>query len=232
MKIIIDQSILDQFADVKIGVLICNNVNNNLKSIEISKLMRDAEEAIRNKKIQDVTMLPKINDWRQAYRKFGCNPSQYRNSVEALLRRIIQGKELPTINPIVDIYNLISITYLLPAGGGNMDKVEGDIVLKKAQGNEKFTMLGTTEPILIPEGEVIYSDDKDVLCRAWNYRESDKTKITNETKNIYLLLEGLENTSTSEIEQALAELKKLIINYCGGNCKTYLLDLSNPNISI
>lgn len=223
MNIQIDSIIRNRFPGVKIGVLFVQGVNNKNTGEQIQLLTRKIEEDIRKTyRLENVALIPKINDWRQAYRSFGCKPSEYRSSVEALLRRILNGKELPTINPIVDIYNLISIKYLLPAGGGNLDKIKGDIRLTVAQGDEYFVMLGTSTPTPIQPGEVVYLDDKEVLCRAWNYRESDTTKITHDTHNVYLLLEGLQNTSVEEITGALSELADLISVYCGGTISSTL----------
>lgn len=232
MNIRIAPAIIEQFPEVKIGILIGHDVDNTAHSPEISARMRQAEKAVCAQDIQDVTLLPKIADWREAYRAFGCKPSKYRCSVESLLRRVLQGNELPTINPLVDIYNIISISHQLPLGGGNLERIEGDMQLTKAQGTERFVMLGDTEPTPIPAGEVIYVDDKDVLCRAWNYRESDKTKITSEIKQVYLMLEGLEHTTHAEIEQALAELQALVSMYCGGTFKSYVLDAQHPMIAL
>lgn len=229
MKIKIDSAIINQFPDVKIGVLIAENINNKNTAEKIPLLTRQAEEVIRKTHtLENITSVPKINDWRQAYRSFGCKPSEYRSSIEALLRRILQGKELPTINPIVDIYNLVSIKYLLPAGGGNLDKIKGDIRLTVAQGNEHFVMLGASTPTPIKPGEIVYLDDKEVLCRAWNYRESDTTKITDDIQNVYFLLEGLQNTSDEEITHALSELAALVSLCCGGVFKKLVLNKDNP----
>lgn len=217
MNIQIDPIISNRFPGVKIGVVIAQGVNNKNTGENIQLLTRKAEADIRKiYRPENIALIPKINDWRQAYRSFGCKPSEYRSSIEALLRRILNGKELPTINPIVDLYNLISIKYLLPAGGGNLDKVKGAIRLTVAQGDEYFVMLGTSTPTPLQPGEVVYRDDKEVLCRAWNYRESDTTKITHDTHNVYLLLEGLQSTGTEDIACALSELSDLISVYCGG----------------
>lgn len=232
MKIKIEAAIIKQFPDTKIGVLIAENVNNKTRSEKISMFIGQVEEKIRKAySLEDITSVDKIVDWREAYRSFGCKPSEYRSSVEALLRRILQGKELPLINPIVDIYNLISIKYFLPAGGGNLDKIKGTINLTIAQGTEHFVMLGSSTPVPIKSGEVIYIDDEEVLCRAWNYRESDKTKITEDTRNVYLLLEGLKNTSDEEITNALSELAELISVYCGGSLKKFVLNKNNQEVS-
>lgn len=232
MKITIDPIIIKQFPDVKIGVLIAENVNNKNSCPKIAEFTQQAEESIRKTiTLENLSALPKINDWREAYRAFGCKPSEYRSSIEALLRRILQGKQLPSINPIVDIYNLVSIKYLLPAGGGNLDKIKGDIQLTKATGTEHFVMLGSSTPTPVNSGEIVYVDDKEVLCRAWNYRESDTTKITDDIQNVYLLLEGLQHTSEEEITHALSELTVLISSCCGGTFKKFVLHKDNPEAS-
>lgn len=233
MKIKIDSTIINQFPDVKIGVLIVENVNNKNASEKIRLMTLQMEDSIRKGyTLENIALVPKIDDWRQAYRAFGCKPSEYRSSIEALLRRILQGKDLPAINPIVDIYNLISIKYLLPAGGGNLDKIKGDMRLTKATGTEHFVMLGSSTPMPIKPDEVVYLDDKEVLCRAWNYRESDTTKITDDIQNVYLLVEGLQNTSDDEIAHALSELAALVSSFCGGVVKKIVLNKENPETSI
>ncbi len=213
------------FPDVKIGVLIAREIDNEVQSGEIPLLLRRAEEEIRKKyELEQLAALPKIADWREAYRKFGFKPSSHRSSVEALLRRILQGKELPSINALVDLYNLISIQHVLPAGGDDLDQVEGGITLTIADGTERFVMLGADKAEEIKKGEVIYRDDLEVLCRSWNYRECEKSKITEKTKNVCLVLEGLEHTSNEEISQALSELKMLVGSFCRGNAQEFLLD--------
>lgn len=232
MNIKIDSAVIKQFPDAKIGLLIGKNVNNKNIIPDVATLIRQEEQEIGKKfTLENVASIPKILDWREAYRSFGCKPSEYRSSIEALLRRILQSKQLPSINTLVDLYNLISIKHVLPAGGGNLDKVEGSIILKIALGTEQFIMLGQTEPVTIKAGEVVYVDDKEVLCRAWNYRESEKTKITENTSNVYLVIEGLKHTTHEEIRSALSELQQLLAMHCGGSFTGFVLDRDNPEIS-
>ncbi len=233
MIINIDNTVIQQFPHTKIGLLFGKNVNNQHPSEEITKLLRDAEEKIRATiNLAELTSLPKILDWREAYRTFGFKPSEYRSSVEALLRRILQGKQLPTISPLVDLYNLISIKHMLPAGGGDLEKIKGSITLKIAQGSEKFIMLGSTTPEIVKAGEVVYCDDEEVLCRAWNYRESEKTKITEHIRHVYLVIEGLTHTTHEELSNAIAELRSLLMTYTNGSFQEFILDKDHPKIDI
>jgi lysyl-tRNA synthetase class 2 len=93
-------------------------------------------------------------------------------------------------------------------------------------------MLGTDKPEPIKKGEVIYRDDKEVLCRSWNYRECEKTKITPSTKNVCLVLEGLEHTKTDELHAAIAHLKQLLHKYCQGSYQEHFLNKETTEASL
>lgn len=225
MKFFIDPAIIKLFPNVKIGLLVIKGFDNQKNDAKTTSLLRQTEEAIRSKyTLEEVSILPKIADWREAYRKFGFKPSSHRSSVEALFRRVLQGKELPLINLLVDLYNLISIKHVMPVGCDDMDHVNGNIRLTIADGTEKFVMLGTDKLEEIRKGEVVYRDDQEVLCRSWNYRECDKTKITESTKNVCLVLEGLDYTSKEEIMNALSELRILLSRVAQADFKEFFLD--------
>ena len=178
--------------------------------------------------MEELASLGPIVDWREAYRAFGMKPSSYRSSIESLLRRVLQGKELPSISPIVDLYNVVSLRHLIPAGAVDLDAVQGGVELTIANGNERFIRLGSTTPEPIQAGEVIYRDDEDVLCRAWNYRESSKSQITPTTRNTCLFLEGLASTSKELLELAQADLHQLLQEHCGGRYQLEFLIPSTP----
>lgn len=175
----------------------------------------------------------KIDSWKKAYAVFGGKPGENKSSVESLLRAVLNGKGIRHINKLVDIYNLVSLKYLLPVGGEDLDKIEGDIQLTFASANEQpVLLLGDKEARPPHQGEVIYKDDKSAICRRWNWREADRTKLTEETKNCILVMEGLPPVSKEEIEAALVELKQLVVNYCSGVADIFLLDKNNQEVSL
>lgn len=232
MQFAIDNSILAKFPEVKIGVLVAKNIDNSGSDAKLISELRSVEEGVRNKlDIQTLADNPKIADWRKAYSAFGSKPKTYKNSVEALIRRALKCDELPDINKIVNIYNLISLKHILPAGGDDIDKVDGDVTLTVAKGGENFTLLGSLQEEVANEGEVIYRDDKEVLCRRWNWRECDKTKMTNKTKNVCIVLEVLESTTKKELSLALEELKEKVETFCKGETETFFLNGDNSQIS-
>lgn len=120
---------------------------------------------------------------------------------------------------------------MLPVGGEDVEKVKGDVFLTFAGANEQPVMLlGDKEPRTPHLGEVIYKDDISSICRRWNWREADRTKLTEETKECILVIEGLFPVTRQEIEAATAELKELVKKYCGGEVNFNILDKNNPEI--
>ena len=196
-------------------------------------LIRERENEIRaNFNTETLSQNPKIDAWRKAYSSFGAKPKKNKCSVENLYRMILGGAELRHINKIVDIYNFISIKHMIPVGGEDTGKIEGNIMLKFARGNEPFVELNSEETKNPKEGEVVYVDDKEVLCRRWNWRECDKSKMTEETKNVALVVEWLLPIAKEEVEAIINELSELVQKICGGEIKTFVLDSSNLEAEI
>jgi lysyl-tRNA synthetase class 2 len=145
---------------------------------------------------------------------------------------ILKGLDLRHINKIVDLFNFISIKYMIPAGADDISKVDGDITLKFAVGDEPFTALNSKEKGTAKEGEVVYADSKEVLCRRWNWRECDKTKMTEKTKDVILVVEALPPVTREELEEVEEDLSRLITKYCGGEIRTAILDDGKREIDV
>ena len=85
-------------------------------------------------------------------------------------------------------------------------------------------MLGEPEDRAPKAGEVIYKDNVGAICRRWNWKEADRTKFTEATKNAVIVIEGLPPVFRIQIENILKELAALIVEYCGGNISTTIID--------
>ncbi len=233
MKFKISPEIFQNYPGLHIGVIVAKNVNNQGSDPEIAPLLRKAEQEIRQvPNIEPVNSFPKIDSWREAHRKFGSSPKKAAPSVQAIVRRVVKGGELPNINKLVDLYNYISLKYIVPAGGEDLDLCRGDIQLTYADGSEEFIELGSTENRPPEPGEVVYKDDAGIICRKFNWREGDRTKLTKDTKNAVIVVEGMPPTAREEIEKALQELQGLIGKYCEGELKSVILDENNPELEI
>lgn len=230
MKFVIEKAIFEKFPDVTIGVVVAKGIDNSKNQTEIIKMVHGIQEKVKDdfdgKPIfEDAT----VGAWRRVYKDFGAQ--KYRSSIEALVKRSTKGDLLGSINNLVDLYNYISLKYTLPLGGEDLDKVEGDIALAFADGTERFIPIFSDVVEHPKEGEVIYRDDKDVMCRRWNWREADKTKLTESTVNAVFETEGVLVEEKEKVESATKELAELIEKYCGGKTQTYILDNNNSEIN-
>lgn len=230
MKLIVDPTIFQTFPCVEIGVIVITGLNNRGKGEEILAHLRTEE--VRQKKLLtgvDIGSLPDIAAWRQIYRKFGTDPHKYRSSVESLLRRVRSGeKPVPDINPLVNLYNYLSLKYHLPAGAEDLDKVVGDISLTFANGSEKGICLGGKTEEVCDKGEVIYKDREGFICRRWNWREADRTKIRPSTVNAVLVLEKVPEVKEETFNQALSEAGTLLQKFLGAACTVVQLSRLHP----
>ncbi len=221
----ISSEIFGAFPDLALGVLVGRGIDNRGYSAEIGDLIRRRQEEIRIQfSLEEVSELPHIRSWRNAYASFGAKPKKHRSSVENLLRMTLEGRDLRPINKVVDIYNCVSLLHLVPVGGDDLARVEGDIVLRFARGDESFRPLGSEEVQTARQGEVIYADDEEVLCRRWNWRESEKTRMTEGTRDVLLVSEGLVPVTAEDMSKIVEDLARLVEKYCGGKTSLDVLN--------
>ena len=234
MKLLITDSIFDDFPELVLGVVILHNIDNSQDRAEISEMLRQAEAALPGKfGSTPVIEHPYIATWREAYRKFGAKPKNYPSSVENLTRRVLNGATIGHINNLVSLYNTISLRHILPVGGEDLDKIVGDVLLTRASNNEPpVFLLGESEARPPHAGEIIYKDDAGAICRRWNWKEADRTKLTQETKNAFLVIEALVPVPRATVETAIRELADFVKQYCGGTVSTAFLDKDQREIKL
>lgn len=230
MKVVITDAVLSRFPQTTIGVLHVSGLTNHPSNPETDALLKTEELHIRaSYQKETFTENPAITAWRKAYREFGVKPSDAKSSVENLYRLVLSGRDIRRISTLVDIYNYISLKYMLPLGGEDLDTCKGDILLTIAGEQEApVKLLGDEKEEAPVNGEVIYKDDIATICRRWNWREAERTKLTDTTKNCILVVESLSEDGKQKIADALGELQSLVTRMCGGTSSIQILDKSNP----
>ncbi|WP_138329664.1 B3/B4 domain-containing protein [Clostridium perfringens] len=232
-KFIIEDDFWELFPNAKIGIITCNGINNTIKDENQYQdmLSQGEKEALTHLPNEEFSSNEVIKVWRDAFKKFKTKKGA-RSSIEALLKRVSTGKGLGTINPLVDIYNFISLKYAMPCGGEDMDKFIGDIRLTKATGDESFITLGSDKSEPPYEGEIVYKDDEGAICRCWNWRESVRTMLTEDTKNAFLCIELVDENREKDFENALKELSQLVEENLGGKSEISILHINNKEAII
>jgi DNA/RNA-binding domain of Phe-tRNA-synthetase-like protein len=205
---IIQPEILERFAYRGVMLYVRNIENGPSDEFSIAELRR-AETEVRAKfgdgKASDH---PHMMAWREAFSSFGLKPSKFLNSAEAMISRVLKGGELPTINWLTDIYNALSVRHVLPCGGEDWDAAVGVQQLRFARGDEAFDTSKDGETVIDhPQpGEVVWADDAGVTCRAWNWRQCVRTRLTENSKNVYFVLDSLEPYPPVALVNAVNEL--------------------------
>ena len=155
--------------------------------------------------------------WRGAFRLFGVDPTQYRSAAEALLRRLTKKGDIPSINAIVDICNLVSIRYALPVAAIDLRAVQGKITVHFASGQEDFIPLGESAAEHPEPGEVIFSDEAAlVVARRWCWRQSAESAAQESTQEALFTIEAQHGRGGEMVEQAFNDLQQLLVEYVGG----------------
>ena len=210
-KFIADPSFWALFPNSEIGILVMEDIKNELRDNDpafkkIKELLETANlEASKYLTDPVLSQNPVVSVWREAFTKFKTKKGA-RSSIEALLRRIDKGNAVGSINPLVDLYNAISLTYGLPCGMEDLQTIKGNLRLTLTTGGDDFLALGDTEPDPTLPGELCYLDDLGGVCRCWNWRDGQRTMLTENTKSAIAVIESVDPTRHSDLMEALNEL--------------------------
>lgn len=146
--------------------------------------------------------------WDDVFKAFGAKPKRTPCSASALRKRVLKDGTLPPLDPVVDIYNAISIRYAIPVGGENLAAYTGAPRLTLADGSEPFDTVKEGQPgVEHPDaGEVIWRDNVGVTCRRWNWRQGVRTRLDSQAQTMWFILESLPAMPLAALEAAGDEL--------------------------
>jgi DNA/RNA-binding domain of Phe-tRNA-synthetase-like protein len=148
--------------------------------------------------------LPEIQAWRRTFSKMGLKPTQYRCASESLLRRFRKERSLPSIHPLIDICNAISLAYATPVAVFDVAEIADFVEVRYATGSETYlTFGGDTEH---PEpGEVVFADARErVHARRWTNRQSATSAVRDTTATVLIVAEALHSTASEDMPRLIA----------------------------
>ena len=219
-KFITEESFWSLFPDAEIGVVVLNDVDNSDSVYEDNETIRDDLAKANQEAGKWITATPLsknevIKVWRDAFQKFKKKKGN-RASIEALLARVDKGNYVGGINPLVDVYNAISLTYGLPIGGEDIDNFAGNLRLTVSEeGGDEFMALGDEENNPTLPGELCYLDDIGAVCRCWNWRDGKRTMLTGNTKNAFMIIESIDPGRHGDLVEALDLMEENAVKYLG-----------------
>jgi DNA/RNA-binding domain of Phe-tRNA-synthetase-like protein len=228
-----DDELLDRFPTTVGGVIIANGMSNAPTPPALADLYL-AEQAAVKARIGDTPLseLTSLSAWRSVFRQFGTEPTKYRSAAEALLRRLTKKGDIPLINTLVDIGNLVSIRYGLPVAVFDTQAIDGAVTVHIADGTEHFTPLKEAEAEHPDRGEVVFSDESGmVVARRWCWRQSEESAATPETRNAIITVEAHHAGGEVDIQSALEDLLGLLGQFAGGRFVSGVLRRGQMEIS-
>lgn len=231
-KFIVEQSVWDLFPEARIGIVLAREIDNSEEGTrgvrsEILRLLEEGNASARTFLGEGLlSERPVVAVWREAYRRFKTKKGA-RSSIESLLKRVEKGSGVGSINPLVDLYNAVSLSFGLPCGGEDRDTFQGDLRLTVTGGGDAFMALGDEKDDPTLPGEVCYLDDVGAVCRCWNWRDGQRTMLTERTRNAILIIESVDPTRTDDLNEALITLAARTRQFLGGSAEVRILDRNN-----
>ena len=177
---------------------------------EINALCEDYRSRFTTVSIKEMAA---IEATRRVYRACGKDPSRYRPAAEALIRRVVQGKELYQIDTLVDLINLASMKYGYSIGGFDADKFVGDtLALGVGEPGEPYEGIG--RGMLNIEGMPVYRDQKGGVGTPTS--DNERTKIDITTTHVLVLINGYDG-NTETVSANADFVKSLLERYAGSS---------------
>lgn len=224
-------AVTERFPTIRAGVVHASGLANGSSPAALLDDYRAEQRAARARlEATAIADLPSIAAWRRAFSRFGVKPTQHRNAAEALLRRLAKHGDIPSVNTLVDIGNLISIRHAMPVAAFDLAGIDGSITVRFATGDERFTDLGSSDGVFPDPGEVIFVDDDDVVsARRWCWRQSAQSATSQATVEALIVVEGHHDTAAQDVEAALGDLASLLAAHQPNSlARSYVLSPANP----
>ena len=216
MSLKIDSKLKTRFPDLTVLTLRIKGVQIQKRGAELEKFKVEVMRQVRNDyNLDSVKDHPTFRAYRDFFWSIKIDPTKIRPAAEALIRRILAGKPLPSINTLVDAYNLASIKSRIALATFDADKLEGDLLMRFAEEGEQFYGIGMKKPLILKGGEIVVSDDKKLIA-VYPYRDADNTKVTEETENIMMLVCGVPGIPKENLENASRVALEYITRFCDG----------------
>ncbi|MEY8562317.1 B3/4 domain-containing protein [Eggerthellaceae bacterium 3-80] len=237
-QFVTEESFWELFPNAQIGVVVANNMKSTDEVLPEDASAIKKELALANTKADQhlesntISQNQVVAVWREAYQKFKTKKGA-RCSIENLLKRVLKGNPVGSITPSVDIYNTISLTYALPVGSEDIDAMDGDICLGITEGGDAFLPLGEDEEAPTLEGELCYRDNTGAICRCWNWRDGERTALTDDSKKAILIIESVDPDRAGDLRDAIDQLADMIERYLGADIYAkQILTKDEPTMTI
>lgn len=202
---------------LNVACFIMEGIENRESTPEFeSYLEQETNQLLKDLSSEKIKNDPVLQGFRLLHKRAGCANRKTISAAENLLKILMKKQQLPRVNLLVDIYNLVSVTTHLSLGAHDLQKLGGNVHLKITTGQERFLPIGSIEPHPVKPGEYAYvDDDNDIICRL-EVRQVEKTKVSLDTTACFYIVQGNPAASPDCLKAATEKLIELTRNFCGG----------------
>lgn len=156
---------------------------------------------------------PNLRAYRDFYWRVGIDPTKTRPAAEALLRRVLQGKTFPRINPLVDAYNLASMKTRISIAAFDRARLRGDLRMRFSNPGEPFLGIGMSSPVIL-EGHEVVVEDANALVAIYPYRDAEATKVTTAVRDTLFMTCGVPGISKDALLEAAETTEAFVERFC------------------
>jgi len=182
----------------------------------LEELKKTIADEVKSKyTLESLKDIPIFRAYRDFFWRAGVDPTKVRPAAEALIRRILAGKPIPTINSLVDAYNLASIKTGIALAAFDKEGLKGRLSMRAAREGDEFHGIGMGKPMRLTGGEIVVAD-VEKLVAVYPYRDADISKVTERTKNVLLMVCGCPGIDDAPLLEARRVACNFIVRFCQG----------------
>lgn len=219
MHLTIDPKLKTHFSGLKVLSLLIKGVKVERRCPELERFAERIVDEMKGRYKLDVLKdVPTFRAYRDFFWQVDIDPTKNRPAAEALIRRVLASKPLPRINSLVDTYNLASIKTEIALAAFDVDRLRGDLYMRFATEGEEFVGIGMQKPTRLKGGEIVISD-KERIVALYPHRDSDYSKVTEETTKVLLLMCGVPGIGEASLLEASRVALEYVTKFCGGNAE-------------
>jgi DNA/RNA-binding domain of Phe-tRNA-synthetase-like protein len=186
------------------GVLHVNGIHSQADASELIAYYYD----IARKRLSNMQEgeFPEVKAWRKVFGKMGLKPTQYRCASESLLRRFRKEDSLPSLHPLVDLCNAMSLASAIPIAVFDVENVSNFLEIRHATGTEKY--LDFSGSVEHPDAqEIIFADQVgNAHARRWANRQSAQSAIRQDTKQVLIVIEAHHDQAANDVKKVMLYL--------------------------
>lgn len=216
MQLNIDSILSPKYPGLRASIRSITGVTVRKITPSLEELKKTVVDEVKsNYALESLKGVPVLRAYRDFFWRVSIDPTKVRPAAEALIRRILAGKSIPTISTLVNAYNLASIQTSIPLAAFDQTRLRGGLLMRAATAGEAFLGIGMDKPMSLNGGEIVVSDGEKLIA-VCPYRDADSSKMTEETKALVLMVCGCPGIEEASLERAEEVAVDFILRFCGG----------------